>query len=402
MNWFRRLARNRRPEGELPAHKDAAAGSRADLRVIVLTSGLHGVAAGTIVALLAALQSEHGLPTWGLGLIIGVGFLTGAVGFLVFPRYADLGFARPLMVLATPLTTASLVWIGFASGLWELVAARALLGLADGLFIPSARRVLIDWRPDQPGAEIGRLLSAWFFGFIIGPPVAAVIASGYGLTPAFVVPALILLAVTPLLQRVRPASVSVRTERIRARLLLRRRLVILGLMIAVPWFLLAGVLDALWAVMLTDLGASTVYIGLTFAIALLPTAVLIPIGGRLADKFGAVKVAVLSLACSVPFVWLYGQTATPTGLVLVAFFMGPLVATLEPSAAAIVARGSPPEELATGQGLLEAVGFTATAVGAIAAAFIFDLFGREWLFTGLAALTAAAALAAWIEQRKHE
>src|SRR6476620_7498769 len=64
---------------------------------------------GVVFPLLADLQDEHGLPTYGLGIISGVSFLASLVGMLVLSGQADRGRAKLLMVGGLGLSVVSMV-----------------------------------------------------------------------------------------------------------------------------------------------------------------------------------------------------------------------------------------------------------------------------------------------------
>src|ERR1051325_11266719 len=101
---------------------------------------------------------------------------------------------------------------GFAVGgsLVALIAARGLMGLGAGIFLPAARRVTSSAFPGREAEALGRLGSAEGGGFLDGPPVAAVIAAGFGLRAPFLVFAALLLVVSPTMARLPEPPVHAR------------------------------------------------------------------------------------------------------------------------------------------------------------------------------------------------
>lgn len=363
--------------------------------MLMVAVAAQAVSLGLIVALLADLQEDRGLPTWGLGLIAGAAFLTAFVGHLTLSRFPDRGYSRTMLLLGSALAVVALVWMAYATPLWQLIAARALLGLAEGAYVPAARRTVIDWGPDRPGLELGRLFAATVVGFILGPPLGAVLAELSNLQAPFLVVAGLIAATTPFLFRFRIKPVVATGAKPALLPLLRSRPVRAGVMIAASFFYIIGVLDAILARLLTDLGASTLFIGIGFTVFLLPLAVLAPFGGRIADRYPPARVGLIAVVISIPFIVLYGQVGGPLALVIVSGVHSALIAVIEPAAASSVARGSPPEQLAVGQGLMEAAGLLVAAVAAVSAAPIYQSIGAGWLFAIAAIVNAGLAAAVW-------
>ena len=137
-----------------------------------------------LARLLADLQDEYGFPTWGLGIIAGIAFLTGFAGHLTLGPLADRGHVHGMLTGGIVAGLASLLWLAAATELWQFVAARAVFGLAEGAFLPAARRLVLTWSPDRPGAELGRLLGAGMTGFVGGPIVGGLLAQGLSLYDA--------------------------------------------------------------------------------------------------------------------------------------------------------------------------------------------------------------------------
>ncbi len=94
---------------------------------------------GVVFPLLADLQDEHGLPTYGLGIISSAAFLAALVGQLTLAGQADRGRAKLLLLGGVVVSAVSLVLFALASELWQFVGARALSGLAIGCFLPATR-----------------------------------------------------------------------------------------------------------------------------------------------------------------------------------------------------------------------------------------------------------------------
>ena len=140
---------------------------------------------GVVFPLLADLQDEHDLPTYGLGIISGVSFIASLLGMLVFSGQADRGRAKLLMVGGLGLSVVSMVLFALSNELWQFTFARAMSGLAFGCFAPATRSIVARLDADNVGRNLGRLASTELGGFITGPVIGATFASAFNLDAPF-------------------------------------------------------------------------------------------------------------------------------------------------------------------------------------------------------------------------
>ena len=365
-----------------------------DQVILHVAVGANFVGMGVVLALLADLQDAYDLPTAGLGLIAGSSFVTSFFAYIGFARFADRGHAKTMLIAGTVMGAVALVMAAFARDLWSLVAARSILGLAEGAFVPAAKRVVLDWSPDRPGEVLGRVLAAAVGGFALGPVIGALLATRFGLQVPFLVPAAVLLAAIPVVARLRtPVPPIIHQARLIS--LLRRRLVLAGLALGVVDFVALGAFDALWARQLTDMGASTVFIGLSFTIIALPLIMLAPRFGRLVDRRSPTLVAFLGTLGVITAVSGYAILETPLLLASAAIVHGVGSAAIGPAAATMVSRGSPSEMTARGQAVLKAAGFLAAAVAAIPAGWAYETIGRGISWSVIGTVSAAFFLVGW-------
>jgi DHA1 family multidrug resistance protein-like MFS transporter len=353
--------------------------------LLYAATAIEAMGYGAIFALLAELQEEYNLPGYGIGLIGGTSFLAALVAQVTLARYGDRGHTRLLLRMGLVVAALGMLWFGLASHLWEFVGARLLLGLGSGMFVPAARRVVVARSGPRSGEALGRMASVEVAGFVAGPLIAAGIAKGFGLHAPFVAMAAALACTAPAVARIEEPAVHDEQPRHALRALARIRGVRSGVAMALALYLSIGVFETIWAVYLTDLGASTDVIAATLAIFALPLVALSPFGGRLADRRGPLRTGVLALSCSVPLIVLYGVVGTVAAAAVLALVHCVCDSVTVPSGQAAVARSSPPSLVAAGQGLYGAAGTAAAAVAAFGAAPLYDAAGVEvmWLTTAI-------------------
>ena len=333
---------------------------------------------GMIAALLARLQHDYRVCRLGAWCDHG-SQLRRCVRRLCVPvEVCRHGLCNVSMLVLGGLAAAgSLVWMAFASTVNEFLLARLLLGLSQSVFVPAARRVVLDWYPERPGQELGTILAASAVGFVVGPVLAGLLVDPIGLAGTFIVPAVITLVAVPFVARIEPVPVAPITRDPGFVALLRNRLVVAAVLIGVSVFFAIGLLEAVWARYLDDLGATTRFIGISFGLIVVPLVVLAPLGGRLSDRRGPFTIGVVTAAAGVPVIFLYGQVGTALAVVAVGAVHSLLIAVTNPAAASGVARASPPELVARGQGFLEAMGFLLAALAVALAGVLYGAVGPE-------------------------
>lgn len=361
------------------------------LVVFLMTAGI-----GVVFTLLAELRDEFGLSDLGVGLVASSGFLAALVAQLALARWADRGYSILMIRAGLGVAVLSMVLMTAGSSLWLFVLARATLGVATGLVIPAARRIVIAVDPENVGTNIGRLGSADIGGFAFGPALAAVTANVAGVRAPFVILGVLIVLCAPLAARASVDPGAIDEEHRAVRELLRVRPLMSVLVVATGFYLMIGTFDATWAILMTDNGASTWVIGFTITAFALPMIVLSPIGGRFAQRRGPIRAATLFLLLAVPCVVSYGFVTSVAVLATVAFIQSLFDVFTFPATQVGVAQASPPEQLAAAQGLLGAAELGAAGAMALVAGVIYDLWGAAPTYGATAALMVTFALSGFV------
>ncbi len=123
-------------------------------------------------------------------------------------------------------------------------------------------------------------------------------------------------------------------------------------------------------------------------------------GGRLADRYGPVRIATFGMLVVVPTTLVYGLVAAPLVITGIALIEAVGNATAVPSAQAAMVRACPRDRLAAGQGLSGAISLSAAGVAAAVAAPVYEAAGSAVLFGGAAAvMTGLVATALVLDHR---
>ncbi|MGD9752222.1 MAG: MFS transporter [Acidimicrobiia bacterium] len=366
--------------------------------VLFLLSFLLAAGNGAIFALLPDIQEAANLPDWSLGVVVAASFGAGLVSQLALARFADRGHARLLLVGGAVVGATGYVIVGLGEQLLTVTAGRAIAGLGIGAVYPAGRKLLVARYPDRAGLMLGRFLASDVTGFVLGAPIGAELAERFGVAAAFTCFACAIVACLPVVLRTRwPVSAesvaTARADRGVLRRLLGRSRLRAGLAMGAATFFAIGVFDTLWARYLTDLGASTRFIGVTLACFGVPMALVATFAGKLADRRGPLPIGLVAGFAGVPFMISYGQLSVPVTLAVVSTVHAVIDGLGMPASQATVAAECAEHEVASGQGLLSSVQMSTAALSALLIAPIYDRYGAGASF-GLAGVVMALALAA--------
>jgi predicted MFS family arabinose efflux permease len=243
------------------------------------------------------------------------------------------------------------------------------------------RRAIVLSSDGNQGERLGVLYAFYLSGFVLGPPIAGALTVLADVRLPFLVlggtvaETLFWIVGLQLDDGERGAT----TERLADKRVLRRlatsRRVVAAILVVVSLRYSIGVFEPLWATHLDNLGASTMVITLSLTGFALPMLIVAKHAGRLSDSYGPRLTSVLSAAATVPIMASYGVIGSVPLIMTFAVPHGLLEAVQSPGMQAAVADAAPREDTAAAQGLAEAAGSAAAAIGAFTAAPLFASLG---------------------------
>ena len=355
-------------------------------------SGTVTLGYGSIYALLADLRDKYGFSEAQLGVITAAGFLTGLLAQLFLARQADRGRAAAMVRGGLLAATAAMVGSAIAGSFWTFLVSRILLGLGSGAVAPAIRRIVVADSAERLGHNLGRLASFELAGFVLGPVVSAVIAQFFGIRAPFIVLAAVFLAAL-IASNLLNLSAGPQSEESRViRRLLRIPAMRAALASCVAFYITIGVFEAVWAVLLRDKGASTWLIGLTLSLFTVPMIFLAPLGGRMAQQKGPMRVAAFSIAAATACTFSYGVLPSLWMLLAVSLLHAFADSFTMPANSVAAAMAGSVQDASSSQGLLGATGLAAAGVSGLASGYAYEHFGRASLFTGAAVAMTACLL----------
>ena len=320
-------------------------------------------------------------------------------------RLSDRVGRRPVLAISMAASVLAYFWIGSATALWMLFAARGLAGACAGNIAAAQAYIADITKPEERAKGMGLIGAAFGLGFIIGPALGGLLAGNDPATadvetPAWVAAGLSFLALAgvvlflpeslPAERRVRPdarrhrfvAILDVLHRPVLSRLILIFFLVILAFAGMESTF-------ALWAI--EQFGWGPRQVGYVFAYVGMLSAILQGgLIGRLTRLFGEERLLLCGLALIAVGLLVMPAARNPVVLAVAVSALAIGMGLVQPSLNSLISRRAGPEEQGEVLGVSQSVGSLSRVLGPAAAGLFFGGFGRHAaLFWGAALVIAA-------------
>src|SRR5580700_89560 len=131
---------------------------------------------GLIIPLLPFYAERFGASPQQVTILMAVYSLMAMLAAPVWGRLSDRIGRRPVLMASMLAAALAYLWLGLASALWMLFAARAFAGACAGN-IAAAQAYIADVTPPERRARgMGMIGAAFGLGFIIGPALGGALA----------------------------------------------------------------------------------------------------------------------------------------------------------------------------------------------------------------------------------
>ena len=343
---------------------------------LALLGAFSAMGYGVMFTVLDDYRDEFGIPAAQLGFIVGLGFVAAFVAQVMLAPIADRGHARRLMVVGVIIDVIGLLVLGFGTTIWVLILGRALSGLGAGMTMPALRRLVIVGDPDRLGDNLGLLLACDVAGFAAGPLLSALLVGPFGLPAPYIVVAVAASVCLPIVLRQRVHDPGVEAVSATSFDLLQSRHFRAAVSMGVAMWMMIGTFDALWVVVLDDLGADEWIANIGITVFVVPLIVLGERGGRLAQRLGPFRLGPIGLGIGAVAMFAYGLM--PTGIAMLAVGVVHAINDGITVSSTSVAVGlvTPEGRHASAQGLLGGVQTLMAGVAAVVAGVVYDTAGR--------------------------
>ena len=363
---------------------------------------------GLIIPLLPFYAERFGASPQLVTALLAVFSLMAMISAPLWGRLSDRIGRRPVLMASMAAAALAYLWLGLASELWMLFAARAFAGICAGN-IAAAQAYIADVTPPEKRARgMGMIGAAFGLGFIIGPALGGLVAGNELATADLVSPGVIaaglsaaaFLGVILLLPESLPTAVRRRPGRGRIaalssafrRPLLARLLLVFFLVILA----FAGMEStfALWA--MRQYGWGPAQIGYVFTyVGLLSAVMQGGLIGPLTRRFGEEWLMQSGFALIALGLLLLPFAGTLPPLIVAVTGLSIGMGAMQPSLNSLISRRAGADEQGEVMGIAQSVGSLARVLGPIIAGALFEAFGRNSPFLWGALLVGGALLLSW-------
>ncbi|MBJ7489831.1 MAG: MFS transporter [Ilumatobacteraceae bacterium] len=368
------------------------------LYLLQATTALGGMGYGVMFTVLDDFRDKYGITESQLGLIVGVGFITGFLSQILFAPQADKGHAKKLVMTGIIFEILGTLFMAFGHAFLPLIIGRLLAGFGVGISEPALRRILILSDPERMGQNLGLIVSASVAGFTAGPIVSALTADTLGIAAPFLMVAVLLVPVAFGLFNLQFQEASIEdapTQRL-AFDMLRIRPLAGAIVIGLALFAMIGTFDAVWSVMMDDMKAPTWVANVGISLFAFPMIFLAPRGGRLTQKFGPFKASMVGLSIGAVCLVLYGTLWSPYPMLAIGIIHGIVDGLTVTGGSAAVALVAPRERLASAQGLFGGLQTLTGGIAAVLAGTAYGIIGRATFVWCAGAMLLFIAIGSWL------
>jgi len=348
-----------------------------------IAMGVLAAGYGVMFTMLDDWRTAYGIQETGLSMIIAVGFFTSFVAQLTIAPYADRGHARKLMTVGMAANAVGALLMAFGASLPAFLLGRFIMGVGAGIAIPAIKRIVIVSDPENMGGNLGRGVSIEVGGFAIGPVIAALTVDSINLAAPFILIAVLIAITGVIIARLSIAETAIedRTDERFAIDLLKNRAVLGSILVGLALFVMIGVYDSLWVIIMDDLKAPHWVGNAGVALFGLPWIFFGALGGRIAQKHGPLRVSAFGLALGSLYMTSYGFMTMPYFMLGVGLTQSMVDSLTVTGLGVAVAQATPPERQAGASGLLGGMQTLTGGVAAMFAGTMYEHFGQKFAFT---------------------
>ena len=338
---------------------------------------------GVMFTMLDDWRSEYGIQETGLSMIIAIGFFTSFVAQLTIAPLADKGHARKLLSLGMLANAVGAVIMAFGESLPAFLLGRFVMGLGAGIAIPAIKRIVIVSDRENIGRNLGRGVSIEVAGFAIGPVIAALTVDTFNLAAPFIIITALTMIFGIIISQLNISETAVedQTNERFALDLLKLRPVLGSILVGLALYVMIGVYDSLWVIMMDDLQAPNWVGNAGVALFGLPWIIFGTLGGKIAQRHGPLRVSAFGLALGALYMTSYGFLSMPYLMLGIGLSQSILDSLTVTGIGIAVAQATPTERQAGASGLLGGMQTLTGGISAIAAGAMYENFGQKFAFT---------------------
>ncbi len=161
------------------------------MKILFLIVFVDLIGFGIVIPLLPFYGEHFAASPAEVGMLMAVYSFTQFLAAPLWGRLSDRVGRRPVLIVSLAGIAAAYVWLGFATSLWALFAARAAAGFMAGNISVAFAYVADVTTAETRARGMGLIGAAFGLGFIFGPAIGGVLAGDDPANADFLTPALV-------------------------------------------------------------------------------------------------------------------------------------------------------------------------------------------------------------------
>lgn len=380
-----------------------------NLYAMVIVQFVMSVAFSTMTPFLPFFVQQLGVPhgssveVWS-GLIFSANFLMAAILSPYWGYLSDRLGRKPMVLRSTLAVAVFTAAMGFSQNVYELLAARAIMGALSGFSAAATTLVATQAPRERVGYSLGLLQTGQVSGAVFGPLLGGLLSDWLGSYRyvfwvtgllAFVATLLVVLMVEEHFVPAQQASKRPSLFRSFASVARERQLLPMFVVLFMGQLGIMSIAPVLTLYTASLLGENHPHLGLLAgsaqAVTGIANAIASPLIGHQSDRIGQKRVLIAALIGAACFLAPQGLVSSYLAFLGLRFGLGLMLGGLLPSANALVSKLAPPSMRGQAFGLTASATFLGNFGGPLLGGFVSSAYGIPTMFLVTAFLLFANA-----------
>lgn len=339
--------------------------------------------------------SEKYVQHWS-GLTFAITFVSAFLFSPIWGRIGDRYGRKKILIFSGFGMALSIFLIGYVHSVWQLFMLRFFMGFFSG-FIPMSQAFISTQTPKQiAGRVLGTLQTGSITGSLLGPMLGGILADSLGYSTTFkwtsisiFISALLVIATKEFLLEAKKGTKSHYSSKEVLKHITRNPVLLTVLLISALVQIAHFSIQPILSLFVSDLhGPANIafYSGIAFSAAGLGNLMMSRNWGKIADKYGYIKILVILLFLA-GFVYLPGAAVTSLWqLVIIRFALGVTIGGIIPVRIAYIRQEAPIAMQGEVLGYNTSLRFLGNIIGPLLGGFVSGSFGFSAVFISTSAL----------------
>ncbi|MEH7331092.1 MFS transporter [Neobacillus drentensis] len=339
--------------------------------------------------------SEKYVQHWS-GVTFGITFVSAFLFSPIWGKIGDRYGRKKILIISGIGMAASIFLISFVHSVWHLLLLRFFMGFFSG-FIPMSQAFISTQTPKQiAGRVLGTLQTGSITGSLLGPMLGGILADSLGYATTFkwtsisiFISSILVIAAKEFRVEVKQGAKAYYSSKEVFKHILRNPVLLTVLLISALVQIAHFSIQPILSLFVSDLHGKTnvaFYSGIAFSAAGLGNLMMSRKWGKIADKYGYIKILVILLFLA-GIVYLPGAAVTSLWqLVIIRFALGVTIGGIIPVRIAYIRQEAPIAMQGEVLGYNNSLRFLGNIIGPMLGGFLSGYFGFSAVFISTSAL----------------